>query len=376
MTTIAPFDFDPNGGMAISADGPEVLAISGVNDVPIWKQFTEGVQVGVKVIGSEVATVDTDGWVIYWRLIDGARLRETRLEQPTRSLARGRKKGELIAIHDDGVSLLTAAGDATFMPCDGARAAAFGDAYLLIGTTTGVAVWNADTGEDLGRVSLSDEVTAVAHSAVAGFVVAAGAALYFVEETTKPVPADPDAPPDAPPPPPLKVWEATLTLPAGGPTREMTISSDGVIAAVTAGPQQVSLFELVNKTSVGQVMSDLEITGLGFGPQAVLGVGYDDCRANRVDLFTKRIHRTQVGMGRTPTPWNAQVTVNDGAIRGAKAAAQAGGQDIASWVQPTSFLDADPVTGKRSPMVWVALVFAVTAMSCGCCGCCGGWYFW
>ena len=54
MTIVAPYAYESQGRVTVCGDGPELFVYSGANDAPMWKQFCDGILVGVGAAGNLV----------------------------------------------------------------------------------------------------------------------------------------------------------------------------------------------------------------------------------------------------------------------------------------------------------------------------------
>ena len=162
--TIAPMAYDPTGGLVVAADGPELVAYSATNDVPLWKQFCEGVIVDLAVAGGEVIAVDTDGRMWWWRKIDGALAREALLDRAARGLAT-RPEGGFGVLVDGAVALLSRMGDAQLLDIPDASAIAFSPAAMALGWPDGRVEIRTAEGALMTSLTLGAPVAALAWSA-------------------------------------------------------------------------------------------------------------------------------------------------------------------------------------------------------------------
>ncbi len=369
MTSRAPYTLDRHGAVAVCCDGPELLAYSGANDQAIWKQFTQGILVGVVVAGNDVATVDADGHVIWWRKLDGARMRDVRLDVAAAGLAANPADGTLAVMSAQGVVLVTPKGDFNILEREGVAAVTFGQGTLAIAYDNGVIeVIELGSGAELGVIEVHAKPTDMTWSNLGYFVVAAGTALHLISlQDVPPPPPPPGADPKTyKPPPPEKRWGLAQQI-AIGPTGYVEASNNGILVLATAGPNDAVVVEMHSFQLAGKLSASREITGLGFGNNNWCGVGLEDMACNRVDLVMGKLTRCQPGLGRSPSTWGLKHELNQPLIRGAIAMAQAQGQAIAERVQADGFL-GDLGMDDSSTGTYVAIGCVVLSLLCG--GCC------
>lgn len=380
--TIAPLAYDPNGGIVVCADGPELVAFSATNDVPLWKQFCDGVLVDLAVAGSEVVALDTDGRMWWWRKIDGALARDALLDRPARGLA-VRPGGGFGVLVQGGVALLSRMGDAHFLDLDfEPTAIAFSPSAMALGGADGrvdiVAMAGDSVNGLIASLNVGAPVSSLAWSPLGYFLAATSQAILVLRSKAG---VAPPPKPGQPPQPAPTVWYADQRLACAVPPDKLTCSVDGVLLAATTGTQVVSLWELTGFGPVGQVSASREVTDVRFGPGTWIALGYDHCDMNRCDVLTGFLTKSQPGLGRVSVGWGCEAQINHAAIRGALASARAGTAPIARKIEIEGLLGAalNDSTGKRrSPLMLAFMGCGGLGFLCGGLACCSSLltYFW
>ena len=100
--------FDAGGVVAI-ADGPEILVYQAGDGSPLWKQFCDGVLVGVAVVGPRVVTLDSEGNLTFWRLQDG-QSEDSGTMSPGATQLLVSPEGAVGAVTPDGLDVFRGAG--------------------------------------------------------------------------------------------------------------------------------------------------------------------------------------------------------------------------------------------------------------------------
>jgi len=378
----APACYDPSGALIACADGPELIAYSGADGTPLWKHFLQGILVGLGICGDTVIGVDTDGHVQWWRRLDGALVREARLDIRCRGLVWGGPDGLCAVLGERHLAMVARTGDFDLISVEGLCAGAFAPPGLLLGFDNGVLeLRDPATGEASAVLPVGAHIHAIAWTTLGYFVVTAGNDLLRVEHTKTAARPAPSAPsPDGQLPvaaPPSTSLRLTRTSSIGGAARALSVNEDGVLAAFSVAELSATVVELGEVQPVARITSQRPIVTLGFGPKLFLALATDDAEFTRVDLATGALLRPLAGLGRVPSTWPVQVDVQSMALRGALARVKAGGQQIATRVERGGFFDevgGEPGSKKR----WWLMGCGATALLAGCCGCGSSalYYFW
>jgi hypothetical protein len=329
----APFSVAPDGMLFVAADGPELLAWRG-DGAPQWKQFTEGMLVGVAVGLEVVVTVDADGRVCRWRRGDGELVSTTSLPHRPLGLHMA-NDGRVLIVTRDGPLVDTPLGF-RLIPSPGCTWAAYGPGEALgvgceDGTFTAIEL---QSGAAWGSVRLPAPVAAVAWSAVGVWMVGAERSLYRISGDGKAI-------------------QATIGG-ADHPMDQLTVAANGVVVAGRAG-DRVELWELNRNRPIGEFVLRRTIGGVAFGPGLLLAIGLDDGDGNWIDLATGATFRTEPHAGRSRNTWRLENKVDLGAIRGAIALQQAGGAPIARYVPK-------PDEGGGSTGYWAGCLSVLTVL--------------
>lgn len=312
----APFALAADGGTIAAGDGPELLVWRG-DGVPAWKQFTDGILVGLAVTDGEVVAIDADGRLTRWRRTDG---------DPLGTIDTGCRPLDLKWIAGGTVGVLTPDGVVVLVPgqaprvvsAPGATAFAFGPGGASVGIGSGSGTFTAielASGAPWGSLQLPAAVGGIAWSALGTWVIGADRMLYRVRGDGTAI-------------------EAAITG-ADNPIDGLVCSVDGLVCAAQTS-DRVELYELHANKPIGEYLLRRRIGGLSFGPGFTLGIGLDDGDGNVVELASGASLRTEPHPGRARNTWRLENKVDVGAVRGAIARRQAGGEPIARYVPPPS----------------------------------------
>lgn len=318
-----PYAYSMSGNLIVLADGPELLVYSAANDQGLWKLMCEDVLVGVGVTEAQVLAVDAAGRVSAYRPIDGQKLFDLDTDAAPITM-RVSEEGHALILEDQALCVVRPGVDPVRVGWSGPRHAAWepGSATFGVGGEDGTfAIVDPASAAPLGTVNLGSAITGVAWRADGTWAVAHGQQVSFiklgafVEELGRSA-------------------EVAGTLPVNLPVGEVTVSVDGSILAVMAGPQAVNLFELAGNAPVGTVSFQRDIAHIQFGPKHWLGFGFDDGDANRIDVASGKITRTQAHQGRGQNAWAMNASVNQALVRGGIANVAAKGAAIAEKGKP------------------------------------------
>lgn len=330
MSVLAPFAYDAAGSVYVCGDGPEVFVYSGANDAPMWKQLCDGILVGVGVVGQSVYTLDTDGRIDQWRSFDGNRQGVMTLECECRALA-VHKTGNHVVVGVDQVLFPSTRGHRTAqLPSPVAAAIDSLGARTAVGTSQGyLYLLDIASGSQVAAIDVGAPIAAVAWSPKGRWIVAAGRRVLVISG-------------DLAPAVPLDGGEKSPILKAveqPGTVRYVAASFDGALVACDDGGMRVIVYETHTWRQGASVEYQRDLGGLMFGPGSTLGIGLEFADANRLDVMTGSIKRTQPGLGRGGENWFQRIQVDQVGLRGAVAAARVDGQAIAEFHEfegPTS----------------------------------------
>jgi hypothetical protein len=352
----APFAYESDGGVLVCGDGPELFAYSGEDDSPMWKQFCEGLLVGVGVAQGSVYSLDDGGGFNTWNEKTGEKLLTVALGSPAIAMQVS-DQGTAAALLTSGVAHIQQDGQFFTIPFQGGTALALtGDASrVVVGTGSGdLVLLDLASGVQLSTAKVGAAVVDIAWSPRGYWMVAAGPRLHMVAWDLAML--DPEAEPGTPLPDPL---QGTLDLSA--PPRSVAVNADGVVVACDNGAQTVLVYELHEKRCGTTIEYTRDIGQLDFGPDTSLGIGLEYADANRVDVVSGQTTRTAQGLGRGSEPWFPRVKADSHIMRGAIAALRAGGGPIATVRQ---------VEGGGNTN-WLMIGGIVAGLIVLCCGCLG-----
>ena len=304
MRDLAPFVLHRNA--YVCGDGPELLLYQTAGGDPMWKAFAEGVLVGVGVTEDSVIAVDSDGRVLSWKLLTGAKLDELDLGLRTTAMVVDVKGTfAVLAAHEVVVG---GAWGQSHVPLDHGSALALGPDGESMGLGTAHGAFYAvepKSGAAWGAIELGAPIEGVAWSALGYWVVAAGCGLYKIA-------ADASA--------------ILGTLDTGTRCGGLALSEDGLLAAFCAERRNVKVYELHTDTRIASITyKSRDVGGLCFAEAGVLGIGLDDGDANRVALLSGEVGRTGQHRGRAFSQWRVEVDMDPGSVRAAMARVTLGG---------------------------------------------------
>ncbi len=354
MSVLAPFAHDVRGRVYVTADGPEVYAYSGVDDSPLWKDFADGIVVGLAISGDHVLGVDSDGLLIRWRIFDGQRVDVTSSNVSCRGIAAD-NYGGLALLTDFGVRILGAGGQVVDAPVAGATSVAkdSSGSRIVVTTEDGRLVWiDALTGSVTGEVIVPAPAHMATWSSQGSWVVGAADKLLVIA-------ADPTE-------------SAVVSMFApGGPVEAVAVSADGWLLAARVGANDVALLTSTTGETLATVGYNRPVGGVFFGPDTWLAIALEYADVNRIELGAGRLTRNGPGLGRSSDPWATKLKLDSGRVRGALARSRAGGAPVAMRVERQTPGTYESETAGRPKWVLPAVIAAVVVMMCSCSSCCG-----
>jgi WD40 repeat protein len=284
---IPPFAYGHDGALLITSDGPELLVHDGDTEAPLWKHALEATVVGVGVTDAAVVAVAAEGTLVACDRKSGAVLRTIALERLAVALAAA-KGGVVAVLGASSVNVVRVAGDEQRLEIDvpGATAVAL-DAdgtRVAVGTRSGaVRVFDTESGAERGSVQAPSAIAAITWSPRGYWIASIGKGLVRVRAGGRD----------------LTVLFETKELAISG----LACSAEGALLAMRIGPTKVGLFDLVDLRFQGIIAYERTVGGLAFGRGAWLGIGLDLGDANKVDLLTGMVHRSDPHPGRTRNSW-------------------------------------------------------------------------
>jgi hypothetical protein len=140
-------------------------------------------------------------------------------------------------------------------------------------------------------------------------------------------------------------------------------SADGAVVAILSDDSHVRVFEWMNQTKAGDIWFQRTVQAVEFGSASWLLIAHEEGEANRVDLFTGQMTRTQAHEGRGQNSWPMQVEVNSALLRGASTNLKAGGEPLAVHVRSVSNEER-----KASSLKWIVLAIVIGFVLCSALG--------
>lgn len=356
MSELTPFAHDIRGRVYVTGDGPEVYAYSGVDDSPLWKDFADGILVGLAISRDEVVGVDSDGRLIRWRIFDGQRVDVTSHDVSCLGIAAD-PHGGIALLTTTGVRIIGAGGQAidALVPRATAVARDSSGSRIVVTTADGRVVWlDSSTAAVIGEVTVPAPAHDVAWSSQGAWVVGAADKLLVLA-------ADPTE-------------AAVLSMYAlGGPTESVAVSQDGWLIGARVGTSDVALIAAATGETLATVGYKRPVGSVHFGSDTWLAIALEYADVNRLELGTGRLTRNGPGLGRSTDPWGANVKLDPSRVRGALARSRAGGSPVAVQVERPN-PGAYESDAKGRPKWVIPLIIAVVVMGfCSCTTCCGLW---
>lgn len=306
MQDVYSFALSADGQQLAVGDGPELLVYR-YDGEPVYKQFCDGILVGVGFCGPHLATADSEGRVLFLRALDGHRVEEIQLEGNPLGVFTS-PDGALGVITVNGPVLVESNGQVVPYPLQDLAVAAFGPdrTSLGLGTHTGYFVaMDGMSGAAWGQIELGEPVRAVSWNHQGFWMVLVGRVLLRIDGGATTILGRDDL---------------------DGEPIGLAVSSDGALAALLHPGGRVELRELNTHTSVGEIVFRREVHGVDFGRSAQLGFGLDDGDASLVDLITRNTLRTEPHPGRGRNNWNVDLDYDAARVRAAVTLLRSGGQ--------------------------------------------------
>lgn len=343
-----PFHYPPSGNVIVCGDGPELLVYSGGDDTALWKEFCENILVGVGAWDRWVVSLDADGLLRTYRALDGSSEAEFQLDYRPKGLDLA-PDGTAAILVENGVVVMRPGDDSIHFSMPGASYVSFGRDSSIIGVGTSSGAFysvNARTGIATGVCELGKPIAGLCWRHPQSWAVAAGNILHQISGDGTSI-------------------EHRFAV--EGEAGHVACTSDGSLISVVLDKKNVAVFETNTRFQVGTVETDQIIGGMDFGPEVWLAIGLDGGDANRMDLYTSKLNRTESHPGRGQNRWLCKIQFDSMRIRGSVATLRAGGRPIAMRVDPE-------VKEQQQRRSWVSILLAVLALLfvCGLCtGCMG-----
>lgn len=344
MRDVYSFALSSDGMQLAVGDGPELLVYRG-DGQPVYKVFCDGILLGMAFVGDTLATVDSEGRVVFHRAADGRKLEEVQLDS-TPLGAFASPDGAFAVITTQGPVLVEPNGQAGGYPLQDLVCASFGPdrTSLGLGTSTGHFVaMDGMSGAAWGSLPVGMPIIDVKWNHQGFWVLAVEGALLRVD------------------------GGATAILgreELEGTPRQLAISSDGALCAVLLEGGRVAVVEQHTHQNAGHVVFRRDVHAIAFGRAALLGFGLDDGDASLVDLITRATVRTEPHPGRGRNNWNVDLSFDGGKIRGAVTLLRSGG------AAPILHLPQEDVQGGRRGWLGAGCML-MNAMVFACGGCLG-----
>jgi hypothetical protein len=347
MVDIVPFAYAPGGQLYVVADGPELMVHSGANDQGLWHHVADDIWMGVGATAAHVFAVNGAGTLVTYRAIDG--LEQSRLDLSCSAWGLVVSAEGHCAIWSASRAVIVRFGEGPVeVAVEGPRTACWaGERVLFGGSDGGLTLVDASTGEVVHQIHVMGSIRSIARLRD-GWLAATTFGLIAVKDDLtdeRPVPVE-----MAP--------------------RRIAVSEDGSVLAAQLDDDRVVISAVDTGTSLGEVTFERTLSGLAFGPGGWLAFGFDDGDANRLDVLTGKITRTQAHLGRAQNAWPVHVRIQYALVRGVMVTKAAGEAPIAQQIRPKGTF------AKRPWLGWVIGCGVFALLSVLCCGGIGAAVWW
>jgi len=287
--------YDPGGRIFVIADADELLVHDGDSEGPLWREsFGSDEIVGVAIAGDEIIAVLDDRTVRRFTFLH-RELPRSNLGAAVRTFA-AKKDGTIAAASAEQVLLLRR-NDLAPVPLyhRGVTALAWSadGTRLLVGKTTDdtkheLLLLDGASGEPQGAPRALDARIYAMAATPKGFLVATGdRVVRFTSPETEPTP---------------------VTKAKGQLITDVASSPDGARVAGQIGrPQVVGLADRPRGTLLSLDYPQRVCAGVAFGPRPWIGVALGGGDANKCNVDTGALHRSDTHPGRNHQRWIVMV---------------------------------------------------------------------
>lgn len=296
MPTLAPFDYAPNGEVIVCADGDELLVYDGESEAPRWRKSLGSPLVGVLAVPPYVAALDESGTFRWYLAEDGSPVvdpsnntlvSERSVGASAWAIANAQWTNLAAVLTDEGVVLLPWGGQLRPLELEGRPTCVGVDvtgANVAVGASDGrLTVFDGELAVATWSSELGSPVQSVTWCSRGHWVAAAGPTIFSVEELGN---------------------RAERWISVGGTPESLTCSTDGQLLAWRAGAHAVQVLHCGSRKVLARVTYDREVIGqISFGPERWLGIGLAGGNANKINVVTQDVRRTETHPGRPPRSW-------------------------------------------------------------------------
>ncbi len=298
----ARFAYDRSGSIIVCVDQAELLAYSGSDEHPMWRQTCEAPLAAVGTTVGEVVAVDTAGRMHRFEANSGSKLDGVGLGGPARALAVARD-GTCAALLEDRIVMVAGGKSSKELAAPGATCVAISDegSAAAIGTRQGrVQVLDLRAGTEMGSFELGHEVQSICWNVRGFWLGTAGDQLWRIDAAGR-------------------LGASLAKLPGLQP--HLTSSADGGLVACRTGAGQVSVVTLPQGETVATLGYQRSIEGIAFGPDVWLGIGLDKGDGNKINLITGACHRTDTHPGRAHDSWEVAIQIDKQKVKDGRSTA-------------------------------------------------------
>ncbi|MCK6591944.1 MAG: hypothetical protein L6Q76_30705 [Polyangiaceae bacterium] len=309
MTAQSNFAYDRGGNLIVIGDNNEVLVHSGADESPLWRKTLDAVLAGVGATSDAVITLDANGKLTWWSGTSGQESGSVSLNDAPRALAT-KPDGTCAVALPESILIVNRAQEKRKLLVANAGALAFSDngSHLAVGTDDGrVRVFPAHGDDPVGSTEVQEPVRSIAWNGNNFWLVTSGDRVFRVEAGGT---------------------SCEQITRAGGMTPDcVACSADGSLFALRLDPKTVVVLAYPSKDTAATFQyMDRRAVGLAFGPAPYFGVGLDSGDANKFNLATKDVHRTDTHPGRTHNRWMLSVSIETSALPASYRGEEKGGR--------------------------------------------------
>lgn len=347
---IPPFAYGHDGASLVSSDGAELLVYDGPDEGPLWHRTAPATIVGVGITREAVVAVDEKGHLLACARRTGEVIREIETEIAPRGLCASR--AGVVAVFDASrVVIIAADGATSTISIPGAAAAALDPEgkRLGVGTDEGdFRVFDVATGEPLGSARAAAPIKGACWNVRGFFLATTGEGVVKVmADGTE-----------------LQSLFNVGRESAASPSLELgpvSCSEDGALCALRVGARKAAVFDLLDYQLQGAAHYERAVGQVDFGPGGWLGVGLDLGDANKIDVLSNAVCRTDPHPGRPRNTWLLLADFKTAQIQKVMDRAHHGAT-IAARRRPPRAAAPAPVAPVAPPSGGSAMIFAVVGL--------------
>ncbi len=282
------FAYNNDGSCMVIADGNELLVHSGVDEVPLWMATLGSPIVGVQDFGSQIVSLEESGELALWEASSGNKVSSVNVGGVSIALSMA-PGGRCAVVRQDSVVLAEPNPDtySREIEVEQPTSAAWSDdgTLLAIGLAEGLLrVYDTTQMQLIGAIKTGTAIRDVTWNVKGVWLVTGGELIFEVARDAK-------------------SGHPLTKIPNMAPSI-IVCSPDGAKFAVQVADKIMMVLNYSSKDIISQLRyQDRSIVGLAFGPGDWYGVGMDKGDANKFNIATKALHRTDPHPGRPLNRW-------------------------------------------------------------------------